>query len=174
MAKTKQQKEEIVKTLTDKLGKTKSVIFTNFEGLSVDKANELRAQLREQGIDYTVAKRTLLALALKQADMGAIDISRLEGGLGTAFGYGDEVLPAKILYTFAKKHEAVKLIGGIYQGKFIDAEEVTALAQLPGKEELQAKLVWLINYPVSGLVNVLAGSMRNLVYALNAIKESKD
>ncbi len=173
MAKTKQQKEEIVKKITDRLSGAASVIFVNFDGLNVQETTELRSILREEGIEYTVAKRTLLQLALEKADLKGIDISALPGGLGAAFGKEDEVLPAKLLYTFGKKHEALKLIGGIYQDKFIGAEEALALAQLPGKEELKAKLVWLVNYPVSGFVNVLAGSMRQLVYALQAIKESK-
>ncbi|MFA6098640.1 MAG: 50S ribosomal protein L10 [Patescibacteria group bacterium] len=173
MAKTKVQKQESVKSLSDKLAKIKVVVFTSFDGLNVKATTELRNILREAKIDYTVTKKTLLKLALQQANLKGIDIDTLHGGLGAAFGYDDEIMPAKILSKFAKKNNALKLVGGIFQGKFVDAAEIKKLAALPGKEELYGKLVWLINYPLSGLVNVLAGNLRSLLYALNAIKDSK-
>ena len=174
MAKTKQQKEEVVKSIEEKLGKTKAVVFTNFDGLNVEETNELRNILRENKIDYTVAKRTLLKLAFKKAGLKDVDIDQLTGGLGIAFGYDDEVLPAKTLSLFAKKHPALKLVGGIFEKKFIDKLKVKELANLPSKDELLAKIVWLFNYPASGFVNVLAGNIRSLVYALQAIKDKKE
>lgn len=173
MAKSKQQKEEIAKVLGEKFSQAKTAIFTNFEGLNVTEVNELRSKLREHNIDYMVAKRTLIDLSLKNSELKDISVDDVSGGLGIAFGYDDEVLPAKELASFAKEHEALKLIGGIFQNKFIDSGEVAALAALPSKEELLVKLVWLIQYPVSGLVNVLAGNMRKLLYTLQAIKDSK-
>ncbi|MBU0598446.1 50S ribosomal protein L10 [Patescibacteria group bacterium] len=173
MAKTKQQKFDAVKELEEKISRTKFVIFTNFDGLNVADTTELRKVLREGQVDYTVTKKTLLKLAIIKAGLKEIDISSLEGGLGAAFSYKDEILPAKLLHLFAKKHKALKLVGGIFGGKFINAEEIMKLALLPGMDELRGQLVWLVNYPLSGLVNVLAGNMRNLVYALNAIKEKK-
>jgi len=173
MAKTKQQKEETVKFLQEKLGKTKAVVFTNFDGLTVEETNELRNILRENEIDYTVVKRTLLKLAFKKVDLKEVDIDQLSGGLGIAFGYEDEILPAKTLSQFAKKHPALKLVAGIFEKKFIDQSKVKELASLPSKDELYSKLVWLFNYPASGFVNVLAGNLRSLVYALNAIKDRK-
>ena len=174
MAKTKQQKEEIIKALEEKLGKAKATVFTNFEGLTVSEADELRSHLREANIDYTVAKRTLLALALKKAKLEDVSMDDLSGGLGVAFGYDDEVLPAKTLSEFAKKHKSLKLIGGIFENKFIDAQAVADLASLPSKDELLVKLIWLIQYPTYGFVNVLAGSLRKFIYTLQAIKDSKN
>jgi len=173
MAKTKQQKEEVVKNLAEKLSKNKTVIFTNFDGLNVSDTTELRGILRENNIDYEVTKRTLVKLALESADFKEIDVSQLEGGLGVALGYDDEILPAKILGKFSKEHKKLKMIGGIFDGKFIDAEQAVELSKMPGKDELRGKLVWLLNYPASGFVNVLAGNIKNLVYALQAIKDKK-
>lgn len=173
MAKTKEQKQEIIKDLTDKFGKTKAVIFTNFDGLNVQATTELRKTMRENSVDYTVAKRTLVNLALKNAEFKEIDISSLEGGIGIALGYEDEMIPAKVLAKFSKDHEELKLVGGIFEGKFIDQKKVMELAKMPGKQELHGQLVWLLNYPATGLVNVLAGNSRKLVYVLNAIKEKK-
>jgi large subunit ribosomal protein L10 len=173
MAKTKQQKELSVKQLEERLGKIKSVVFTNFDGLTVKEATELRNELRSNQIEYTVIKKTLLKVALKKAGLTNVSIDEYRGGMGMAFGYEDEVAAAKTLSVFAKKHPALKLIGGIYNSKTLNKEEVATLAALPTKEELLSKLVWLFNYPVSGFVNVLAGSMKNLLYALTAIKEKK-
>lgn len=174
MAKTKEQKQDAVALLKQRLSDANATVFTNFDGLTVMETNELRNILRKEKIEYTVAKKSLLKVALKDIKIEGIDVDALEeGGLGMASGFSDEVLPAKLLGTFAKKHEAIKLIGGIFNGKFIDAKEVIALAKLPSKQELYSKLVWLLQYPTSGFVNVLAGTMRNLMYALNAIKEKK-
>jgi len=173
MAKTKEQKKESVKLLSDLFSKTKSVVFTNFDGLKVNDTNELRNTLRESSVEYSVAKKTLLKLALKEAGMKDVDIDKMTSGIGVAFGIEDEIMPAKVLANFAKKHPELKLIGGIFENKFIDASEVAELAKIPGKEELFAKMVWLFNYPISGFVNVLAGNIRNLVYALKAIQEKK-
>lgn len=173
MAITKQAKETVVQSLQDKFGRAKAVVFTNFEGLSVHEVNEMRHVLREAGIEYAVAKKTLIGLALKKAELDPEAVQALTGGLGVAFGYGDEILPAKTLDTFAKKHKALKLVGGFFSGAFIDAKQVVALAKLPSKEELLSKVVWLFSYPATGLVNVLAGNLRNLVGVLKAIQEKK-
>lgn len=173
MAKTKKQKEQEIAQMKEKLGNMKSVVFTNFDGLNVSETDELRSALREADIDYTVMKRSLFKIASKELDVEDAELDTLDGGVGVALGYGDEVLPAKTLGTFAQKHPALKLVGGIFNGKFIDRKEVGALAKLPSKEELHAKLVWLVQYPTSGFVNVLAGTMRNFVFALKAIGENK-
>ncbi|MFA5135427.1 MAG: 50S ribosomal protein L10 [Patescibacteria group bacterium] len=173
MAKTKKQKEQAVSQMEERLSKMKSVVFTNFDGLSVSETDELRTMLRDAGIDYSVIKRSLFKIASKSLDLAHSEIDSLKGGIAVALGYGDEVLPAKTLHTFAKKHPALKLVGGIFNGRFIGAAEVASLAKLPSREELTAKLVWLIQYPAAGFVNVLAGTMRNFVYALKAIGDKK-
>lgn len=173
MAKTKQVKEQMVGDIADRLAKATSVVFTNFDGLNVQETTELRTLLRELAIDYSVIKKTLFKLSLKKGKHDVANFDLMTGSLGAAFGYGDEVLPAKTLKTFTKKHPTLKLVGGIYQGSFIDARSVMQLADLPSKMELLTKLAWLMNYPMSGFVNALAGSMRNFVYALKAISEKK-
>ncbi|MFA5051668.1 MAG: 50S ribosomal protein L10 [Patescibacteria group bacterium] len=173
MAKTKQQKDEFVAWLEERLPKSKAVVFTNFEGLNVKSTSELRKILREQGIDYTVAKKTLLKVALKKIKLEGIDVKSITGSIGMALGYGDEVTAAKTLAVFSRTNPTLKLIGGIYEGRMISAEEVKQLAALPSREELLTKLVWLFNYPTTGLVNVLANQLKSLLYALNAIKDKK-
>ncbi len=173
MAKSKEQKKEILEGLKDKIGKSKSIVFTKFDGLQVKENEELRNKLKEENSEYYVAKKTLLDLALKDSDT-KVDVQSFDGKIATVFGYEDEVAPAKIIDEFKKDREdKIEFLGGILEGKFLSPEEVTALAKLPSKQELYAKIVGSLNAPVSGFVNVLAGNLRNLVYVLKAIEEKK-
>lgn len=172
MAKTRQQKEEAVKILTDSIKNAKSVVFANFQGLKVSESDELRKTCREQNIGILASKKTLVKKAMSDAGMEA-DVMLFDGSVATFFGLEDEVAPAQIVSKFAKKHNVIKFFGGVLEGKFIDADKVLELSKLPGKQELYARLVGTINAPVSGFVNVLAGNIRNLVSVLNNIKEAK-
>jgi large subunit ribosomal protein L10 len=171
MAKTREQKEKEIEKLAEKLSKMKAMVFANYDGLKVKEVNELRKTLREQKIDYLVSKKTLMKLALKKAGLKDIKVDEFVGGVGLAFGYEDEILPAKMLNDFAKTHQALKLIGGILENKFIAKEKVLELARIPGKQELLTMTVWVIKSPIAGLVNVLSGSLKSLLYALSAIKD---
>jgi len=170
MAKTKQQKQEIVKNLTDRLTKAKGVVFSSYIGLKVSELEELRKSLRTKQAEMTVAKKTLLAKSLKDSGFSDIKVENMESGVIVATGT-DEVQPAKLVNAFAKTHDKMKFYGGIMEGKYIDIDQVKFLAGLPSKEELLAKLVGSINAPVSGFVNVLAGNLRGLVTVLKAIKK---
>ncbi|MFA6027918.1 MAG: 50S ribosomal protein L10 [Patescibacteria group bacterium] len=172
MAKNKQQKEEIVVDLTKRLKEAKGVVFGSYIGLKVVELEELRKTLRAQKADLMVAKKTLLKRALESSDLKDVKVENMEGGVIVATG-ADEVQPAKVMQAFSKKHAPVKFFGGIMEKKWIDVEKVNALAALPSKEELLAKIVGSLNAPVSGFVRVLSGNLRGLVQALNAIKEKK-
>jgi large subunit ribosomal protein L10 len=169
---TKSQKEAIVKELAEKLKQSKAVVFSDFKGFTVKDMTTLRKELREQGVDISVVKKTLINLALKDAKMEA-DVKKMEGQIAIAVSAGDEVAAAKILAKFAKANENLKIVGGILGTKELTAEEVNALAKLPSKEELLAKLVGTLNAPVSGFVNVLSGNLRGLVQVLKAVADSK-
>jgi len=173
MAKTREQKEENIKELTQDLTIMKSAVFANFKGVSVNDTEELRNECRKNDIHYSVTKKTLLKLALEKTDIKGVDVKSLAGNLAAAFGLKDEMAPAKTLYNFSQKHEGFKLLGGIMEKKFLSAAEVESLAKLPSRKELLAKLVGSIKAPVTGLVNVLAGNLRGLVIVLNAIKDAK-
>ena len=173
MSKTKQQKQEAIEVLESGIKDSKAVVFANFQGLDVPSVEELRKSCRENDIDILVAKKTLVKIACEKAGLKDVDPKTFEGGVATLMGRGDEVSAAKTLNDFAKKHDVVKIFGGVLEGSFIDEAAVKNLASLPTRDELLAKLVGSINAPVSGFVNVLAGNLRKLVYVLNAVKESK-
>jgi large subunit ribosomal protein L10 len=169
---TKTQKRELVKELVDKIKRQKSLVFTDISGLNVGEMQKLRRELKKTGIDYKVTKKTLITLALKEAKQD-IDAEQIPGSLGTAFSYEDPISPAKIIFKFAKEHKNLKIVGGIMENKFLTFEEVQFLSKIPSKEELLAIFVSTLKGPISGLVNVLQGNIRNLIGVLNAIKNNK-
>ena len=170
MAKTKEQKKEILKSLNKKLADSKSVIFAKFNQLTVKENEDLRKQLKQEESEYYVAKKTLLNLIFKDLKLDNFNIRNIEGQIAAIFGYKDEVAPARIVNEFKKTHnEKIDFVGGILENKFLSTEETQFLAELPSKQELYAKIVGSINAPVSGLVNVMAGNLRSLVYVLKAI-----
>ncbi len=174
MAKSKEQKKQIVESLINKIEKSKSVVFAKFSGLQVKENEELRKELKKENSEYYVAKKTLLDLAFRKFEVENLNVKSLEGQLATIFGYKDEVVPAKIVDKFAKNKEGkIEFLGGVLENKFISAEEVKNLAKLPSKLELYAKIVGSLNAPINGFVNVLAGNLRSLVYVLKAIEEKK-
>lgn len=170
MAKTRAQKELTVKQLVEKLSTMKALVFISFAGLTVKEATLLRQTLREQQVDFLIAQKSLLRRALGQADLDPEIVDRVAGSAALAFGYGDEVMPARLLQKFGKDHPAVQLVGGVVQGAWLGAPEVQALAKLPNREELIAKTVWTIQAPLTGLVNVMAGNLRGLLNVLNALQ----
>ncbi|MFA5047747.1 MAG: 50S ribosomal protein L10 [Patescibacteria group bacterium] len=173
MPKTKLQKSEIIRTINAKLDKMKSAVLVNFSGIEVKNINKLRDECREQEIDYMVAKKTLLKKALAEKGLKETADQELGGEIAALFGYQDEVAPARLAAKFAKEYENLKLVGGILEGAYIDGAKVLALSKLPSRQELLAKAIGSMAAPLSGLVNVLQGNLRGLVYTLNAIKEKK-
>ncbi len=173
MAKSKQFKEQVVNDLIEKLKSAKSAVVANYDGLTVVESEDLRKQLREENIDFFIIKKTLLGLALKNNGIEDIDIKSLQGSLGIAISQDDEVLPAKIIKKFSKEHEQINFQTGVMEGESVSVEQLKKLADLPGKEELLAKMVGSLKAPISGFVNVMGGNLRSLVQVLNAIKDTK-
>lgn len=172
MPKTRAQKSEIVDDLSDKLGRMKSVVFTRISGYTVADANALRNKGRSLGVEVMIAKKTLLNRALEQNGF-TIAPEDLEGSILTTIGLDDEVAAAKLMAEFAKDRETIQIVGGILEGKFVGTSAIKQLSSLPSREELLAKVVGSLNAPLSGLVHVLAGNLKSLVYVLNAIKAAK-
>ncbi len=169
---TRKEKEDLVKNLVTKLKNSKAVVFSDFKGLPVKDMTILRRQLREEKIFFQVFKKTLLAIALKEAGL-EVDIKNLKGQIVVAVSAEDEVVAAKIIAKMAKSNENIKIVGGTLGQNVLSIEEVTALAKLLSKEELLAKLVGTLKAPISGLANVMAGNIRSLTQVLKAIEKTK-
>ncbi|HVZ75666.1 MAG TPA: 50S ribosomal protein L10 [Candidatus Paceibacterota bacterium] len=146
MAITKQKKSEIVAKVTDITGKAKTLVFANFKGLTVAEQNEMRKALRAADVGYTVAKKTLLNLGLKAGKYEG-EMPTLEGEVGFAYGE-DELAPAREIAVFVKKFgDHLAFAGGMFGGKFVNKDEITSIAAIPGMETLRAQFVQLINSP---------------------------
>lgn len=170
---TKEQKKVLVKELSEKIKTAKSAVFVDYKGLKVKDSTELKKELRKSGVEYLVVRKTLLDISLEKAGISGSNVKGMEGQIAVSLSQEDEVSAAKILDKFAKTNENLKMVGGVLGTQVMSAQEVKALAKIPSKEELLAKLVGTINAPVSGFVNVLAGNLRGLVNVLNAVKEQK-
>jgi len=168
MAISRAKKEEITKDVEEKLSDSKLVIFVNYRGLDAGNMGAIRKELRNTGVDFAVVKKTLFSLALAKRGLEA-DVHSLQGQVAVAFGYRDEVSPAKIIHKFTKELESFEILGGILGEEFVDKDAIVALALVPSYEELLAKMVGSMQAPISGMVNVLVGNMRGLTQVLNAI-----
>lgn len=168
----RKQKEEIVKGLTEDFKNSKAIVFSDYRGLKSSEMYALKKELKKEGTNLRVIKKSLINLSLKEAKMD-VDVKDMEGQLAVTVSDKDEVVPAKVLSKFAKDNENLKILGGTLGNKGMTIDEVIALAKLPGKEELLAKIVGSLNAPISGFVNVLSGNTRDLVNVLKAIQEKK-
>lgn len=173
MSAAKKQREAKVAEISEKFSRAQSAILVDYRGLNVAAMTELRRNLRNAGVELKVYKNTLTRIALHGQDQTGLD-SALEGPTAIAFGYDDAIAPAKLLVEFAKEHKDLELKAGLVDGKVVNVDEIKALASLPSREELLAKLVGSLVSPLRGLVNVLSGPQRNLVYVLEAIRKQKE
>lgn len=173
MAKSRQTKATALADLQDKLARMKSVVFSGYAGLTVKDVTELRRSLRSEDVELVMTKKTLLRQALPGLNIDASVVDSLEGEIALAFGFADEVTPAKLLAKFGKTKDALKMKGAVVNGQFLNASEAIALAKLPGRQELLAKTVWTIKGPMTGMVNVMAGPLRGFINVLNAYKDQR-
>jgi len=149
------------------------MIIEEDRGLDVQEVTQLRNAARDAVVEFKVLKNTLTARAAKELNITGLE-QYLEGPNGFAFGYDDPVAPAKVLADFAKTHDELVIKGGLLTGKAIDAAGVRYLADLPARPVLLANVLRGMQAPIAGLVNVLNGSIRNLVYVLEAVRKQKE
>lgn len=170
MAITRDKKQTLVAEVTSILQDTKMTAFASYQGLSVAELQALRTAAREANVTIKVVKNRLVRVALAAHDTYKdIDSSSLEGQLVYAFSAEDEVAPAQVLDTFAKKHPALKLVGGFSnEGAVLDTEEVKALAGLPSKSQLVAEVVAQLLSPVHDITNALSGNLHALLDGVEA------
>lgn len=157
-----QAKQDAVDVVTGKLKGSITTVVADYRGLNVAQVTELRKQLREAGVDFQVLKNTLLRRATAAAELTELD-AVLTGPTAVAFSETDAVIAAKILNDFAKKNEALKLKGGVVEGRVIDADQLKALAELPSRDGL-----------LSMLLSVLQAPMRNFALAVKAVAEKEE
>lgn len=165
----KQQVEELTATLKE----SNVGVLVNYSGINVEQDTKLRKQLREANCSYKVVKNTLLSRAFKEAGIDGLE-DALNGTTALAVAKDDYTSAPKILSECAKDVESFTVKGGFIDGDVVDSNQIEALAKLPSKEVLIAQALGGLNGPIQGFANVLSGTLRGLVIALNAIAEQKE
>ena len=149
----KSKKEEIIKDLEKSIDSSKSVVFVNFHGIHTPEETVLRRDLRNQGVFYRVARKTFFKRALNGKAKG--ELPELPGEVAMVYG-ADQIAPAREIYNFQKIHKNVlNILGGIFEGKFVNSAEMTEIAMIPSREVLYAKFVNVINSPIQKFAVVL-------------------
>lgn len=165
------QKVQSVEELTEKIKNCSSMVLADYRGLTVEQDTQLRNALRKAGVEYKVVKNTITRFAAKNNNLEELE-PFLKGPTALAIST-DPVAPAKVISEYAKKFQLLEIKGGVLEGKVIGIDGVKALADLPSREQLIARMLGGMNAPISGFVNVLNANLRGLVVALNAIAEQK-
>ncbi len=183
MAITREKKENILKDLTDKFNRAKAAILIDFNKLPVSKTMELRRNLKSIDAEYKVSKKTLISRVLKSGHFEDVDLDNFKTQVGIVFSYIDPVATAQSVWKFSKVNEALKILGGFLLARrslgeggefnWQDKDRIIELAKLPSREILLWQLVRTIAAPLSGLVGVLQGNVRNLVSVISQIKLKK-
>ena len=165
MALTREKKGKALESLKEKIAKQKSVIFADFSKVNSADLFKLRKELKENGCSLKVGKKTLIRIAFGQSRISFWSSIKksIPGQFALVFGIDDEVAPARIANTFAKTNENFKILGGIFEGRFIDRERALVLANLPSRNEL-----------LSRMVGSLSSSTANFVRVLDKIREGKE
>ena len=171
MANIRPEKQAAVAGLKEQLSSAKGAVLTGYRGLTVAQDMKLRAKLREAGVTYHVVKNTMVRIAANEIGLEGLD-PVLNGTTALAVSADDAVAPAKVIYEFIKENKLENT--EVLTIKVINVEEVKALASLPSREVLIAKVLGSMQAPISGVVNVLQGTIRNAVYVLDAIRAQKE
>ena len=169
---TKAFKSEKIDEIKAKLDKAQVAIVTEYKGLSVEEITNLRRALQKDGGDYMVTKNTLAKIAVKGTDFEVLT-ETFKGPIALAFGFEDQVSPAKAVAKFIKDTKKGVILGAALDGKLLSADETEALAKLPSKEELIAKILGSINSPASGIANSVNAVMAQLTRAMAAVRDQK-
>jgi large subunit ribosomal protein L10 len=167
LAITREKKETIVNEYIEKLQRSQAVIVSEYRGLTTKQVQGLRRDLRNAHSELTVSKNTLLARALTEVGLPTPE-SLLTGPVAVTFCYDEVAGPAKVLTKFAKDSKIMVLRGGLMGQSVFDESGVQALTELPSKDQLRGQVVGALQAPISGLVNVLAGTLRGFMNVLNA------
>ena len=154
MALTKDQKKAQVTDLRSSLKKAKALVLMQYSGLTVAEVDELRGKMDEKDAKMQVAKKTLFKIAAKEEGYPEVADDSLEGPIAFVFSFTDEMSGAKVAFEFGKSHGAVKLTGGVMNGKVLSKEEAIDLAKMLSKEELLAKFAAMIRSPLGSFASM--------------------
>lgn len=169
----KTEKEQIVAEVQEIAGRASGMFFTDFSGLTVEQITDLRREFRKAGVQYRVAKNTLIRKALDK--VGGYDglNDRLVGPTGVAFAFDDPVAPARIIHKFAEKHNKLSLKVCVIEHQIYDGAKLADIAKMPTRKDMMASIVGSIQSPIAGVPTVINAVMRDLVSCIGEIEKKK-
>ena len=170
--KNRQQKAEAISAFSEGIGSATNAFVLDFKGITVPQVTELRKQIRETGSEYIVIKNTLALIAVKDTPLTKLT-GQFSGMTAVAYNRTDAVALAKVLTKFAKEVPTVQFKGAMLAGEVLPASEIQNIANLPSREELLGKLLYLMQHPIRGLAVVLNGTIRNFAVVLDQIAKQK-
>ena len=174
MAITRKKKVSILEKLTEKFEKADTTVFTGYKGMSVTALEEARQVMRGKGVDYYIAKKTLIKIAAKKKHDIDITDEVMDGPVGVAFGYEDSVSLCKTLAGISDKEEDFNLLGGIVEGEEVKQEMVLTLSKMMSRDELLAKFVGMIKAPINQFAGLLNSGTTSFARGLQAYAEAKE
>lgn len=166
------EKVAAVAEIVDNLNKSNAAILADYRGLTAEEMTELRKGLREGGVSFKIYKNTLATIAAREAGVADLE-EMLVGPTAIAFGFDDPIALAKLLNNFAKDHKALEIKGGLLENQIIDAAKVGELAKLPGRDQLIAQFIGMLNMPLVRLVTALNKPVRDLAVTLGQVIQNK-
>lgn len=167
------EKEQIVEEVAEVVGRASGMFFTDFSGLTVEQATELRREFRKSGVQYRVAKNTLIRKALENVTGYDKVYDKLAGPTGVAFAFDDAVAPARIIKKFSDKHKKLSLKICVIEKQVYDGARLDELAKLPTRKDLMAGILGIIQSPLAGVPTVLNAVMRDLVSVIDEVGKKK-
>lgn len=170
----KAKKAEVIKALRDKFLSAKSVVFTDYTGMTVAEMSELRNLLRSSKIEYRVIKNNLARIAAKETPLSVLKPEEYTGPIGIAIGYDDPLLAVKKVLEFAEKNEKLKVKNSVVEGRIFSPEELKELSKLPPKDVLLGMFAGGLAQPLMQLASGFNALIANLLYAFEALRRKKE
>ena len=169
---TKAFKQGKADSIKEKMEKAQVAIVTEYKGMTVEEIQTLRRALQKVGGDYMVTKNTLAKLAIKGTQYEVL-AETFKGPIAVAFGFEAPAAPAKVLAKFIKEKKKGVIVAAGLDGQLLDAEQTKALADIPSREELYAKMLGCVNSPATGIVGSINAVMAQLTRAMAAVRDQK-
>jgi len=168
----REDKAAAISELGEGIGKATNAFLMSFKGITVPQVTELRRQVRDTSSTYVVVKNTLALIAVKDSPLTALK-GAFSGPTAVAYNTTDAVALAKALTKFAKDVPAITFKGAMLNGQIVAADQIQAIANLPSRNELISKLLYVLQSPMRGLATVLAANIRNLAVVIDQIAKQK-
>ena len=168
----REEKAQAISELEGGVASATNAFLISFKGITVPQVTELRRQVRDTGSTYLVVKNTLALIAVKDSPLTKLK-EHFSGETAVAYNATDPVALAKVLTKFAKDVPSVQFKGALLAGQVVPAAEIQNIANLPSREELLSKLLFLMQHPIRGLATVLQGTIRNFAVVVDQVAKQK-